>query len=115
MVQNIKFRKRSNPFLTTLKKEIEKISEQKDLIIPADKTTNRYLVPPNQYMKMLEKEIQKSYKKENQQNVKKVNVEHAKTAAELEISDRMFVTTPREAFITLKDQRMSSPPILRSG
>ena len=44
LVQNIKFRKRSNPFLTTLKKEIEKISEQKDLIIPADKTTNRYLV-----------------------------------------------------------------------
>ena len=105
LVQNIKFRKRSNPFLTTLKKEIEKISEQKDLIIPADKTTNRYLVPPNQYMKMLEKEIQKSYKKENQQNVKKVNVEHAKTAEELEISDRMFVTTPREAFITLKDHK----------
>ena len=105
LVQSIKFRKRSNPFLTTLKNEIEKISEQKDLIIPADKTTNKYLVPPNQYMKMLEKEIQKSYKKEASENVKKVNVEHANAAKELEISDRMFATTPREAFITLKDHK----------
>ena len=43
MVQNIKMRKKSNPFLKTLKKEIRKISDQKDLMIPADKTTNKYL------------------------------------------------------------------------
>ena len=95
LVQNIKMRKRSNPFLTTLKKEILKISDQKDMIIPADKTANRYLVPPNKYLEMIDKEVQKCYKKENPQNVKKVDVEHAKTAAELDISDRMFKTTPR--------------------
>ena len=63
LTQNIKFIKRSNPFLTTLKREIVKISNQKDLIIPADKTTNSYLVQPDQYMQILEKEIQKKYKK----------------------------------------------------
>ena len=55
LTQNIKFRKRSNPFLTTLKREIVKISNQKDLIIPADKTTNSYIVQPDQYMQILEK------------------------------------------------------------
>ena len=30
LVQNIKFRKRSNSFLTTLKKEVNKNSDQKD-------------------------------------------------------------------------------------
>ena len=49
--------------------------------------------------------IQKSYKKETQQNVEAVNNEHTKTANELEIGDRMFVTTPGEAFITLKDHK----------
>ena len=64
LIQNIEFRKRSNPFLTTLKREIGKISEQKDLIIPADKTTNKYLVPTDRFLSMLDKEIQKNYKKE---------------------------------------------------
>ena len=34
-----------------------------------------------------------------------MNAEHAKTAEELEVADRMFITTPREAFITLKDHK----------
>ena len=105
LIQNIKLRKRSNPFLTTLKKDMSKISDQKDMIIPADKTANKYLVPPNRYMNMIDREIQKSYKKENSENVKKVSDEHVKTAEELEIADGMFVTTPREAFITLKDHK----------
>ena len=47
MIQNIKFRKRSNSFLTTLKREIWKVSDRKEMIIPVDKTTNKYLVPPD--------------------------------------------------------------------
>ena len=105
LVQNGKFRKRSNPFLKTLKKEVSKISDQKDLIIPADKTSNRYLVPPGKYLGLMDKEIQKSYKKETPEKVEAVNKEHAKTAEELEIADRMFSTVPREAFLTLKDHK----------
>ena len=42
LMQGIRFRKRSNSFLGNLKKEIGKISNQKSLIVPADKTTNNY-------------------------------------------------------------------------
>ena len=49
LVKSIKFRKRSRPFLSTLKKEISKINKQKNMIIPSDKTSNNYLVPAPQY------------------------------------------------------------------
>ena len=105
LVQNIKFRKRSNQFMKTLNTEVKKISAQKDLIIPADKTYNRYLVPPEKYLSLLDREVQKCYKKEDHENVEYVKSKHAKTAEDLEIADRMFITTPREAFLTLKDHK----------
>ena len=40
-----------------------------------------------------------------EENVEIVKKEHAETAEDLEIGNRMFVTTPREAFITLKDHK----------
>ena len=104
-MQGIRFRKRSNSFLGNLKKEIRKISTQKSLIISADKTTNNYLVPPDKYRNLVNKEIHKSYKKENVKNVGKLSLEHMHTATELELEDRIFNTTPREAFVTLKDHK----------
>ena len=105
MLQKIKFRKRSNTFLSDLDKEIQKIAKQKDLIIPADKTTNNYLVPTKKYRTLIEKEIHKNYKKEDPKNVADVNKQHSKTVTDLDIDDRVFTTTPRNAFVTLKDHK----------
>ena len=105
LVQTVKFRKRSNPFLEKLKEETKKIAAQKNLIIPADKTTNNYLVPPDKHKEMIGKEIQKNYRKENRNNVEEVRKKHSDTAHELELEDRMFRTTPRNAFVTLKDHK----------
>ena len=63
LMQNIRFRKRSNSFLGSLKREIRKISDQKNLIIPADKTTNNYLVPTDKYRNLINKEIHKKIQK----------------------------------------------------
>ena len=104
-METVKFRKRSNPFLETLKTETKKITSQKNLIIPADKTTNNYLVPPEKYKNMIDKEIQKNYRKENLNNVEEIRKGHSKTAQDLELEDRMFRTTPRNAFVTLKDHK----------
>ena len=105
LVKNIKFRKRSNPFLATLKKEKIKIDKQKQMIIPADKTSNNYLVPPDKYKKFLEKEVQKDYKRESELEVEKVINEHRKTITDLDLSDRVCRTVPRNAFIYLKDHK----------
>ena len=105
LVKNIKFRKRSRPFLSTLKEEINKINKQKNMIIPADKTSNSYLVPAPQYKKLLEKETQKDYKRETGINVEKVNAEHRKSVVDLELADRVMNTVPRNAFLYLKDHK----------
>ena len=105
LLQNVKFRRRGKPFLTNLKEEVKRINQKKELIIPADKTSNFYLVPTDKYEDLVNKEIHKKYKKAAPENVRKVNSEHAKIAVELEIDDRMFKTTPRDCFITLKDHK----------
>ena len=79
----MKFRRRSKPFLAVLKDEVKKIDQKKDLIIPADKTSNNYLVPADRYEELVNKEIHKQYKKATVDEVKKVNSEHAATALEL--------------------------------
>ena len=48
---------------------------------------------------------QKSYRKEESDIVEAVTNEHAKTARDLAIGDRMFKTTARESFIILKDHK----------
>ena len=63
LLQNIRFRRRSKPFLTALKQEIKKINQKEELIIPADKTSNHYLVPADKYKELVDKEIHKKYKK----------------------------------------------------
>ena len=108
LTQNIKFRKRSKPFLTVLKEEVKKINEKKELIIPADKTSNNYLVPAAKYEELINKEIHKKYKKATVQEVMNVNSEHGKTAVELDLDDRIFKTVPRDAFIPLKDHTEDS-------
>ena len=102
----LKFRRRSKPFLAVLKEEVKKIEQKKELIIPADKTSNNYVVPADKYEELINKEIHKNYKKATVEEVVKVNSEQAKTAVELEIDDRVFKTTPRESFITLKDHKI---------
>ena len=63
LLQNIKFRKRSNKFLGELNKQCRKISQQNKLIVPADKTTNNYLVTTENYKSLVNKEIHKNYRK----------------------------------------------------
>ena len=105
LVKNVKFKERSNTFMSKLNMEIKKISSKKELIVPAGKTFNNYLLPTKTYTDLIEKEIQKNYKKEKVKNVQKVEKEHLETAIGLELEDRIFSTTERNAFITLKDHK----------
>ena len=105
LLQHIKFRRRSKPFLSTLKEEIKKIDQKRELIIQADKTSNHYLVPPEKYRELMNVEIQKSYKKADPKNVESVKKEHGKTAVEMDLDDRIFTTVPRESYVKLKDHK----------
>ena len=89
LVQNGKFRKRSNPFLKTLKKEVSKISERFDY--SCRQNIQQIFSSPGKYLGLMDREIQKRYKKETPEKVEAVNED--------------------QTFLTLKDQ--SSKPTLK--
>ena len=56
-------------------------------------------------MKIIKKAIQKDYKRESDDNVEAVANEHKRIAKDLDISNRVLKTVPREAFVTVKDHK----------
>ena len=86
--------------MSFLKNEIKKIDKKKELIIPADKTSNNYLVPTDEYKELVNKEIHKKYKNADLNEVKKVSSDHAQLVEELDLGDRVFKTAPRDCFVT---------------
>ena len=82
-----------------------KIEKCNKLIIPADKTSNHYKMAPQKYQELLEKNIQKEYKKVSKETINKVNTSHKEAVRKLDIQDRVFATTPRQAYATLKDHK----------
>ena len=105
LIKNVEFEFKTNQFQENLKKDQERIKTEPQVLVSADKTTNFYKLDPREYNELLEKNIQKDYKKEKNESVKKINDSHKKIVRNLEIDDRVFKTTEREAFITLKDHK----------
>ena len=59
------------------------------------------------YNTLLEKNVHKEYKKETSHKLKNTNSIHKRIVHQWKIQDRVFQTTPRQAFITLKDHKDS--------
>ena len=105
MVKNIEFKKTTNQFQNQLITEQEMIKNEPKLLVAADKTSNFYKVGHEEYKDLLEKEVTKDYKKAKDNTVKKINTAHKKIVNNLDISDRVYKTSKRECFISLKDHK----------
>ena len=106
MIENIDFRRASNDLQRRLDKDIQKIKNSKDVIVPADKTRNLYAVPKKKY-ELFRENITKSYKPAPDETYKEINDEARDIAASLDMSDRMNCMAKKEAFITLKDHKVN--------
>ena len=84
----------SNPFLNNLKNEVKKIEK-----------CNHYKMAPQKYQELLEKNIQKEYKNVSMATINKVNTSHIEVVQKLEIQERVFTPTPRQAYATIKDHK----------
>ena len=105
IAENIEFTKHSNPLQEKLKKDIEEIKSSDKVLIGADKTANFYKIKPEEYDKMLKENITKDYKKANADIVEKLDKQDKAIAEKLDIADRMYKLTKREAHITVKDHK----------
>ena len=81
------------------------IKENENVFVFADKTTNIYAVPKENYEKVLKENVTKHYKKSSPNTSKQINNEAASIARKLELADRMECFTEKEAFITFKDHK----------
>ena len=105
MVRSVEPRKYHNSLLNKLEKDKAMVSKEKKVIVSADKTSNFYKMENENYEKLLETEIHKSYKKANEDEVAEGNKEQLNIVTNLEIDDRVFSTVKRPAFVTLKDHK----------
>ena len=107
MIENVKFQKVNNNLQNQLRDDMKKIKAEKNLIVPADKTNNFYLVNKQTYENLLINTITKDYKKADQNAERDINLQ-AKTISEnLDISDRMKVLAKKLAYVTLKDHKLN--------
>ena len=63
MVKNIEFKNVNSVFQRTLSNDKRRISDEKAILVPVDKTNNMYKVDPESYNKLLTENITKMYKK----------------------------------------------------
>ena len=77
------------------------------LFMPADKSNNLYKVSKNDYSKLLEDSITKSFKKYNVALINNINKEAKAIAAELKLDNRKEQINQQEAFASLKDHKIN--------
>ena len=105
IIKSIEFDHTTNKFQENLKVDVQKICDDKNVFVSADKTSNFYKMEPTKYKEMLDQNIQKEYKKIEPEEVLKYEKEDVKLAKTLDIEDRVHRTAEREAFITIKDHK----------
>ena len=77
----------------------------KDFYIAGDKSTNYYEVGFKEYSNHLKRDITTAYKTAEKEDFTNVTKEDKRIAQELEIADRVFKTSQRQAFLTYKDHK----------
>ena len=63
MVRPIEFKSVRNDLQSTLREDLNKIKSSRNLLLFADKTTNLYEMPTDQYKTLLNNNITKTYRK----------------------------------------------------
>jgi hypothetical protein len=105
LTQNIKFKEHRNAFQNKLKKDEKDIEKENRMIIPADKTSNYYKVVREDYDELLQKNITKDYKKATEESFENTTKIDKEIATKLSLEDRIYKTSKRQAFVSLKDHK----------
>ena len=81
------------------------MDRSKDLYIAGDKSTNYYKVGYKEYSKHLERDITTAYSKAEREDFNNVTKDDKRIAQDLGISNRVFRTSERQAFLSYKDHK----------
>ena len=109
LITNVKFDRKPNHFQRMLKTEETRIKSETRVFVKGDKSNNYYKMEGDDYKKIVEKEIHKEYKKMTPNELKNVTKAQEKVVKNLELEDRVFETTQRQCFATVKDHKENFP------
>ena len=102
-------KKANNSLKDKLKVDMDRIKEQKELIVSADKTDNHYLIQAEDYRRLMRENITKDYRRAPMDSVNRINMEAANIARNLEIDDRVEALELKSSFLTVKDHKADWP------
>ena len=105
IIPSIKLRDIRDKFQTKMKNDISKRKSYPIIFVPADKTTNMYEMPPDNYKKLLYENITKTYKKSTSRLENSINMEAKYIPKKIKLDDRIECLANTPAFITLKDHQ----------
>ena len=105
IVTRLKFRRVNCEFQKKLKEDIKNVKSSKKVYVSADKTSNIYKTPKEQYENLLTNAVTATYKKAKPKIADKINKLGIKFAKDKKVHERMQVNGTGESFITLKDHK----------
>lgn len=105
MIEDIKFQKVHSTLQKELSKDKERIKKEKNIIVPADKTSNYYTIKKETYQKMMQDNVTTTYKRAKPEDENMINNNAKVITNKLKISDRVQVLAPKPAYVTLKDHK----------
>ena len=109
IVKSVKFRDVHDNFQQQLKNDIKMINNCKDVLVFADKTTNVYKVKPDEYKKLIDKDVHKNYKKSNLEIEKQINNEAQDLINDNNIKGKIPKLDKKPAYVTIKDHKENFP------
>ena len=89
MIKNIEFRSFRNIFQTKLKKYLKKVKSWGKLTVFADKATNMYEMSKEEYAKLINDYVAKTYQKTTTSTKKKIDKETKHFAKKLRLENKM--------------------------
>ena len=105
MIRDVEFRRFSNDFQERIKEDVRTIRDTQELIIEADKTSNKYKLPVPEYKRLLDKGIHKEYKKVAPQDLRRANDSQKEVVKNYDLGLRVMATQARPARASLKDHK----------
>ena len=105
LLKNIKFCATKSSFQQQLTEDIRTIKNTQTTLTFADKTSNIYKVPKEQYENQVNNAIITIYKKVSKKTQDQINNQEKNILKNKEVIKRMFVDGKQNCVITLKDHK----------
>ena len=107
MIQSIQFKANHHPnnLQRKLGKDVKEILKDQHVLVKADKTTSYYKTTPEEYMRLLNKNVTKAYKKTDLNVPYVIATKDKQIAKKLGLDDRIEVSARRDSYIIMKDHK----------